>query len=339
MTLNALIVLPGRGSFRPEHLGTLPESSPIVAHANEFRKQLGRKTVSELANAKKFTAKNHIAGENASILTAVYSLAELEQLKDDVNVVAICGNSMGWYTTLIASGALTPQDGLLLIETMGQFQASNQIGAQLLYPMINPDWTLDDKSFDLINQLVHDKHDLYWSIRLGHQAVLGGSKSTIKEVQKLLPTVQIGSIEFPLTLPMHSAFHTPLMSQSSERACQELNALSFNSPKIPIFDGFGQHWRPHTTDPQKLKTYTLTAQVTEPFNFKSMIQAAVQEYAPDCIIQLGPGGNLGGAIAHSLIEISWSRIHNKSDFLSRQDSSPYLYSTARLEQRNRVLKC
>lgn len=339
MTLNALVVLPGRGSFRPEHLGTIAENSQILAKSDRFRQQFNRKTVTELANADKFSAKFHIAGENASILTAVYGLSEFEHLADDINVVAICGNSMGWYTTLIASGVLSPEDGLHLIETMGQYQASNQMGAQLLYPMTNADWTLDRKIYEQINQLVQDTHDLHWSIHLGHQAVLGGSKSAIKQVQSILPPKTIGTIQFPLILPMHSAFHTPLMKVSSERACQDLATLSFNAPIVPIFDGFGRHWRPHTADTNQLKAYTLTAQVTDPFDFKRMIQSAVQEYAPDCIIQLGPGGNLGGAIAHSLIEINWTKLHQKSDFLDRQSSNPFVYSTARPEQRDRVLKC
>lgn len=338
MPLNALIVLPGRGSFRPEHLGTLIQDADIVKDADSIRRQDQQLTVSELANAPKFSANKHIAGENASILTAAYTLAEFEKLKSDINVLAICGNSMGWYTTLIASGALSSSDGLKLIEQMGQYQVNNQIGAQLLYPLYTEDWHLDHALSNQIEQLIQETHGLHWSIVLGHQAVLGGSKRAIKHIQENLAPITQGALQFPLILPMHSAFHTPLMHETSLRACQDLKTLNFRSPRIPIFDGRGVHWRPHTTKPHELMAYTLTTQVTEVFNFKRMIQSAVQEYAPDCIIHLGPGGNLGGAIAQSLIEIGWSGLNSKADFLERQKSAPIILASDRSEQRSQFLR-
>ena len=128
------------------------------------------------------------------------------------------------------------------------------------------------------------------------------------------------------------------MNQTSAQALLDLKHLPFKAPRVPIFDGRGAHWRPHTTDPEKLKEYTLTTQVTDAFDFKTMIQSAAQEYAPDCIIHLGPGGNLGGAIVQSLVDIGWAQLHSKSDFIHRQSSEPLLLSSDRSDQRQRILQ-
>lgn len=336
MSQNALVVFPGRGSYRPEHLGTLNTRTEALKIADAIRVTNNKKSISELDGQKKYSAKWHIAGEHASLLTAAYSLSDYECISKAISISAICGNSMGWYTALGASGALSVEESFQVIDQMGAYQVGNQIGGQLLYPLQNPDWTLNLDALAIIESLIKEIKGLYWSIHLGYQAVLGGSAEAIKAAISALPTQQIGTIEFPLKLPLHSAFHTPYMKETSAQAFQDMVGLSFKHPTVPLFDGRGYHWRPRTSSSQELKKYTFGTQVHDPYNFRLMIQSAVQEYAPDIIILPGPGDNLGGAIAQSLIDIQWRGIRCKDDFIERQQSSPFLISMARPEQRSLV---
>ena len=52
---------------------------------------------------------------------------------------------MGWYTALAASGALPLDHAIRLIDTMGAYQARNVIGGQVLYPITDGDWRIDEQ--------------------------------------------------------------------------------------------------------------------------------------------------------------------------------------------------
>ena len=137
---------------------------------------------------------------------------------------------------------------------------------------------------------------------------------------------------------MHSAFHTPLLQQASDKAKIDLHNMVWNHPRYPLIDGLGNVSYPWTTAPQDIKEYTLGAQVVQTYQFRIMIQHALSLLAPDRIVLLGPGSNLGGAIAQSIIDIGWYGIHSKQDFLHRQETNPILLSMGRPEQRKRVMR-
>ena len=82
---------------------------------------------------------------------------------------------MGHYTALGISGVLPFSDTLELIDQMGSYQEDNIIGGQLLYPLANEDWVIQPERVAIIEELLTRFPDLYHSIKLGTQAILGGS--------------------------------------------------------------------------------------------------------------------------------------------------------------------
>ena len=328
-----VVLCPGRGSYSKETLGSLQTvTSPKLDAADAFRHTLGRPTVREMDNSPKFRSSWHIAGENASSLTAGASAADFDQISSTFDIVGMCGNSMGWYTTLGLSGALPFHEMLRLIETMGQYQKGNVVGGQIVYSLVDEDWCIDSNKVGLINDIVAQIPDLYWSIHLGGQAVLGGTTEALNEAMERLPTVD-GTRPFPFKLPLHSAFHTPLMLETHRRALRDLTDLDIRTPSVPIIDGTGKVWRPQACSPLSLLEYTLGAQVTEAYDFTAMIRSALTQFAPDHIILLGPGSNLGGAVAHVLIAEQWQEIQSKDDFITRQKATPFILSMGRTDQR------
>lgn len=323
---------PGRGSYGRENLGGLART-PSVEVANRFRASLGRPTPSELDGNETYQSRLHVAGENASILTMACSLADRDVLRD-VSVVAVIGNSMGWYTALAVAGALPLEDGLRLVETMGQYQAGNVVGGQVLYPLVDEDWR-PAPSPELDAALAEDP-DLHWSIRLGGQAVIGGTTDAVTRLVKRLPPRKVGDRDAPMLLPLHSAFHTPLMRGTSARAFADLSDLGWRAPDMPLVDGRGHVFRPRHADPGALRDYTLGAQVVEPYDFGASVRVALGEYAPDAVILLGPGGNLGGPVAQALIREGWRGVRSKADFQAMQRENPFVIAMNRAEQRARV---
>ncbi len=330
-----VIVCPGRGSYGREQLGSLrgAEGLPAVQAANALRAALGRPTPTEMDAAEVYSSRLHVAGENASILTATCSLADVDRVKaaGRVEIVGVVGNSMGWYTALAAAGALSLADGLRLIETMGQYQAGNVLGGQVVYPLCDGDWA-PAPSVE-IDDLLADVPGLYVSIHLGRQLVLGGTETALRTALERLPPRKIGDRDAPFQLPLHSAFHTPVMADTSARAAADLADLAFTAPQVPLVDGRGQPWFPRHADPAALAAYTLGAQVVAPFDFTRCVRTALRELAPDALVLVGPGGNLGGALAQALLEERWSNLRTRADFQARQSTDPIVWAMSRPEQR------
>lgn len=333
----AVVVCPGRGSYSRDSLGYLSGMrSKKLEQVNQFRRDLARPSVTEMDASTRFRSKWHIAGENASILTAGIAMADFDQISEEYDIVGITGNSMGFYTALGLSKTLELSECFLLIETMGQYQENNVIGGQILYPLIDENWQRLPEREKLVENLIATIPDLHWSIKLGGQAVLGGSKSALEEAMKQLPPVEMSGRTFPFQLPLHSAFHTPLMNGTHRQALRDLGDLSFGTPEIPLIDGSGHIWHPNACSAQEIMDYTLGKQVTEHYDFRSSIRACLRNFAPEVIILLGPGSNLGSSIAQVMIEEEWNKLLSKSDFLALQKEKPFILAMAREDQRSLV---
>jgi len=334
-----ILVCPGRGSYTRELLRSLQGADrlPSVVAADTFRRMLGRPTPTEMDAAETYSSKLHVAGENASVLTATCTLADADRVKraGQVQVVGVLGNSMGWYTALMVAGALPLQEGLRLIETMGQYQANNVMGGQIVYPLCDNDWA--PMSTAAVEAALRDIPGLHVSIRLGRQLVLGGTEEAIRTALKNLPERKSGERSAPFQLPLHSAFHTPLLAETAQRAQSDLRDLAFVAPDVPLIDGRGQVFFPRHADPAALLDYTLGAQVVTPYDFTVSVRTALREFAPDAFVLLGPGANLGGASAQAMLDEGWGGMRTKADFVERQNSDPLLLSLLRPEQRALVL--
>jgi len=329
----ALLVCPGRGSYGREQLGSLA-SAPLVDSLNDYRTGLGRPTLSEMNSAERYTSTLHVAGENASILTYGCTVADLESIAQ-VRPVAVTGNSMGWYTALYAAGALDLLAGARLVETLGAYQEQNVIGGQVLYPVADEDWRPDPGLQAEVDQATAEA-GIHLSIRLGGTAVLAASQEGVRHLLASLPQVSRGPREYPLQLPLHSAFHTPLMSESSQRAQEDLADLPVTGPVLPLITGDGRVFRPFAS-PAEIRDYTLTTQVVETYDFTGAIALALGEYAPDVVVTLGPGDTLGAPVAQAMIALGWGGLRDRKDFLEAQNGeAPPVLSMAREEQRTLV---
>ena len=328
-----VLVCPGRGSYSRELLGSL-RPSPSVEAADRFRAGLGRPTPTAMDQAAAYSSRLHVAGENASILTAACTLSDRDAL-GDVDVVAVIGNSMGWYTALAVAGALPLHDGLRLVETMGQYQLDNVIGGQLLYPLVDEAWqALPSPELD---SLLATVPGLHVSIRLGGQIVLGGTNEALAAAKEGLPPRKVGERDAPMQLPLHSAFHTPLLAPTAAQAARDLADLGWRAPLVPMVCGRGQHFRPWSASPEAIRDYTLGHQVVAPYDFTESVRVVMREYAPDHLVLLGPGGNLGGPVAQALIAEGWGGLHSRADFAARQAERPIVIAMNRPEQRARVV--
>lgn len=343
----ALVIVPGRGSYTRESLGYLkdrPEpAAQVIAACDAWRAQHDRPTVSALDAEPSFRASRHLAGEHSSLLTFAGSLSDVRTLDPErFEIVGVCGNSMGWYGALAVADALPLDDAIALVDTMGAYQAGHVIGGQILYPLVDAKGAADPALTQAVDRAIRAARDgggrAFWSIRLGSHAVLAGDEPGVRALLEHLPRVERGSRTFPTRLPMHSAFHTPLLADTAARAQADLASLRFRAPGVPLIDGSGTIARPGWADPEALRDYTLGAQVTTPYDFALGVHTALHYCGPDVVILLGPGNGLGGAVARLLITLGWRGARDRASFDAIQASDdPMLLSFGVRPQRARLI--
>ena len=334
----AVVICPGRGVYNKTELGYLGEY-----HANRRamfdafdsqRATMGQETLAALDGAASFSMATHTRGDNASALIFAGSLADFLAIdRDEIDIVAVTGNSMGWYSALACGGAVTPENGFTIANTMGTLMQEALIGGQLIYPFVGEDWTPNPaRKAELLAIANHCGVRL--SIDLGGLLVLAGDKAGLEAFEKAVPPVQE---RFPMRLANHAAFHTSLQKSVAEAGQARLPASLFGQPALPLIDGRGAIWWPGATNPAALRNYTLGHQVTESYDFTRAIQVAAREFAPDLFIVTGPGTTLGGAVAQSLILAGWRGMGRKADFLAAQQVEPLLVAMGMAQQRVSVL--
>ncbi|MAV70471.1 MAG: hypothetical protein CMG04_06920 [Candidatus Marinimicrobia bacterium] len=330
-----IVVCPGRGSYTKETIGYIKNETNLIKKQINFidqkRRELKEPTATKLDRTP-FDKKLHLKGENASILIYSCSLKDFLSI-DNTNfeIVAILGNSMGWYSALSFSGALNQSNSFKVVQTMGSMMKKKIIGGQIIYPIINDSWVINENKNEQIMELIK-KVGAFVSINYGGYLIIGGTQDALDNLIKTLPPVK----QYPYQLPYHGAFHTPLLKKNSEKAKKLLPEEIIQKPIIPLIDGNGKIWLPWSTDKKELWKYTFEEQVLRTYNFSTSIEVAIKEFCPDHLVLLGPGNALGGAVGQILIKQQWNGIDSKDTFLKKQNELSYLISMSLDSQRRLI---
>jgi [acyl-carrier-protein] S-malonyltransferase len=341
MTRRAVLICPGRGTYNAPELGYLKQHhagfGTTLAGFDSQRQALGQQPITTLDSASTFDPAVYTRGDNASGLIYASAYCDAKTLADDIEVVAVTGNSMGWYIALALAGAVSDQDGFRLVNTMGNLMQQHLIGGQLVYPITDADWRVDQGLSESLLATVEQidgkaNHDLCLSIDLGGMLVFAGNEAGLDAFTAAVPKQG----HFPMRLQNHAAFHSPLQMDVAAQGRKALADLPITAPDVPLIDGFGKIWWPQGCNTKAMWDYTLGAQVVEPYNFAAAIETAAKEFAPDLFIVTGPGNTLGGAVAQSLIACGWKGMADKAAFESQKTQSEFLISMGRGNQRQTV---
>ncbi|PSL19142.1 acyl carrier protein [Shimia abyssi] len=339
-----VVVAPGRGTYNKAELGVIArqhgDKVGLLAQFDAYRAALGQETVSALDGAARYVGSKHTRGDNASALIYAASLFDFLSIdRDRYEILAVTGNSMGWYTALACGGALDAMGGLEVVNTMGTLMQERLIGGQLIYPFVDEDWRaipgerarIEAKMVDIDGRA---GHDLALSIDLGGMLVLAGNAEGLAAYEREMPVRQE---RFPMRLQNHAAFHTTLQAPVAQDGRARLPASLFSQPNVALIDGRGALWQPGACDLEALWAYTLGHQVVAPYDLSAALRTAARELMPDAFVVLGPGTTLGGSVAQSLIRWGWRGWDGKRDFQVAQSEAVRLRSMGIAEQRALVV--
>ncbi len=334
-----LVICPGRGTYNATELGYLKRhhagGGDLVARLNAYRASQGQPTMSELDNSDKFSPSLHMPGDNASLLIYACALADFTVIdRDRFDIVAVTGNSMGWYLALACAGVLDFDAGARLVNTMGRLMHEKGQGGQVVWSVADADWRVDPAKAVVVENILTEsaaRSDIaiHVSIRLGAMVVFAADDAGMAWLMERLPKDD----RFPMKLNYHAAFHSPLLNYIVPEA-RELNSKDdFGTGAMPVVDGTGFIWSPKAFHTAAIHDYTLFTQINATYDFARAVQVAAREFCPDRIAVLGPGTTLGAPVAQALIDCGWRGLSGKADFQARQSDNPLLISMGMADQR------
>ncbi|HJT63512.1 MAG TPA: hypothetical protein VJ839_01940 [Candidatus Limnocylindria bacterium] len=363
----AVLVLPGRGAYTASTLGSIPADHPLVARAEAIRAELGLDSLLALDAADTFEPSVHLRPANASPLIFLGALLDAERATADHRLVAVIGNSLGWYTALAVSGTLVFDDAFRLVQGIALLQEEaaegGVTGGQIIYPRVGVDWQPVEAYTAALEAALTDGADgtdganvaqaetdeaaggpedgggesratdpdrAYSSVDLGAYVVLAASDAGLARLIETLPPVQIGERQFPLRLAFHGPYHTPLLASVARAATERFTELRWRAPSVTLIDGRGVRFTPWATDPAELARYTLGEQIVTPYQFAASARVALREYAPERLVLPGPGNTLGGVVGQLLVAEGYHGIRTRVDFENAQASTaPLVLSMGR----------
>ena len=270
---------PGQGSQRPGM------GRPWVGHdswelVDEASDVAGRDVGALLLDADAEVLKDT---RNAQLTTFVSSLMVLDAVERLGIEPSFCaGHSLGEYTALTATGALSFEDGVrLVVERADAMHEAGLASPGTMAAVLG----LDD---DLVEVACRRADADVWvaNFNAPGQVVIAGSPAGVASAGE--HAKELGAKKI-MPLQVSGAFHTPFMTAARERLRSAIALASPRDVEVPVISNVdaiahssGEEW-----------SSLLSAQLSSPVRWKHCL-LTMQELGVTGFVELGPGGVLTG---------------------------------------------
>ena len=214
----------------------------------------------------------------------VHSIAVRTILGDEFLPKMVAGHSLGEFSALTATGALTFSDGLRLVAQRAQAMqdACNQSQGTMAAVLALTDGVVEDICANTQGIVVAANYNCP-----GQLVISGEVPAVVSACEQL----KVKGAKRALLLPVGGAFHSPLMEPARKQLADAINQTLFTKPSCPIYQNVTAQ---PTQDTGVIKD-NLIAQLTGPVRWTQTIRAMHDDGATH-FVECGPGKVLQGLI-------------------------------------------
>jgi [acyl-carrier-protein] S-malonyltransferase len=196
----------------------------------------------------------------------------------------VAGHSLGEFSALVASGALTFEDGLQLVYKRAlAMQKACEMEPSTMAAIVG----LEDQIVEEVCASV-DEVVVPANYNCPGQLVISGSFAGIDKACELLTAK---GAKRALKLTVGGAFHSPLMEPAREELAAAIESTKFSKPVCPVYQNVNAQ---ATSDPEVIKQ-NLIAQLTAPVRWTQTVQNMIAGGATS-FTEIGPGTVLQGLV-------------------------------------------
>lgn len=215
----------------------------------------------------------------------LHSVIAAKSILDRVQPEMVAGHSLGEFSALVVSGALSFEDGLkLVLHRALAMQKACELQPSTMAAII----ALPDEKVEEICKSIEGEVCVAANYNCPGQIVISGSVAGIEKACELMK--QAGA-KRALPLKVGGAFHSPLMEPAKKELEEAIKATSFNAPTCPIYQNVNAMPQ---TDPEVIKN-NLILQLTSPVRWTQSVNNMIADGATE-FIECGPGAVLQGLI-------------------------------------------
>ncbi len=226
---------------------------------------------------------------NAQLATFVGSLVVLDAIERlGVEPARLAGHSLGEYTALVASGAISFEDGVVLVTERGD---AMQVAAEERTGTMAAVLGLDDNKVAVACLQVDDD---VWvaNYNAPGQVVVAGSPDGVAGAGRAAKEMGAKRV---MALEVSGAFHTPYMAPARDRLKKALQKAELRDADLPVIANVDA--APHTDadDWRRL----LSAQLCSPVQWRHTLHN-LSDGGVTTFVELGPGTVLTKAATRTL---------------------------------------
>ncbi|MTD39249.1 ACP S-malonyltransferase [Erwinia sp. CPCC 100877] len=230
-----------------------------------------------------------------TVSVAFYRLLQAKGYQPDV----VAGLSLGEYSALTASGAISFQNAVQLVAKRGKFMTeAAPAGTGKMVAVMNADRTLIEECCEKASPLGIVSPANY---NTPQQIVIGGEVPAVDQAVALLKEAGVKRM---IPLNVSGPFHTALLQPASEKLAEVLTNIEFTEMTIPVISNTTAQVMKQT----EIKEL-LTKQVMTAVRFADSIET-MKKNGVETIIEVGPGKTLSGFIKKIDKEIKTARVED-----------------------------
>ena len=216
----------------------------------------------------------------AIFLHSVILAATFPDFKPDM----VAGHSLGEFSALVASKALSFEDGLRLVYARAMaMQKACEAEPSTMAAILGLDDAKTEEVLAAIDEVVVPAN-----YNSPGQLVISGS---MKGIELACEALKAAGAKRALPLKVGGAFHSPLMEPARVELAAAIEATTVNTPVCPVYQNVDA--KPYT-NPELIKA-NLVSQLTSPVRWTQIVQNMVADGAVH-FVELGPGSVLQGLV-------------------------------------------
>jgi [acyl-carrier-protein] S-malonyltransferase len=275
-------IFPGQGAQFPGMGKELYEQHEAIRQLFEQANTLlGFRLSDMMFNGTEEDLKQTQVTQPAIFLHSVAIAKTVTDFKPDM----VAGHSLGEFSALVAAGAMSFEDGLMLVSQRAQaMQRACEINPSTMAAVLGLD---DDKVEEICAQITGEVV-VAANYNCPGQLVISGS---FKGVALAGEALKAAGAKRVLPLQVGGAFHSPLMEPARAELATAIENTHIVAPLCPVYQNVDA--KPYT-DPAQIKA-NLIAQLTAPVRWTQSIQNMIAGGATE-FIECGPGKVLQGLV-------------------------------------------